>query len=393
MESTRRQLLVAGLGTAALAPVASWFPGVTRRRRGERVLVVVQLSGGNDGLNTVVPHRQDEYFRGRPTLGLKRSKLHALDDDHGLHPEMGGLARLYGEGNVAVVQGVGYPHPNRSHFRSMEIWHTADPVAPPNGLGWMGRLADQLVARSPGSLPAIHVGAGVLPLALAGRRFFPPSVKDLSGFQLQGPAALAGPREALLEAGPAEGELAFLREVARTTYRAAERVERAAAGADRVDYPGSALAARLRTVARLVAGGFGARVFHVELGGFDTHARQAAVHAALLGQLSAALTAFQEDLRANDVDDEVVTLVFSEFGRRAAENGSSGTDHGAAAPVFLVGAPVRGGMHGRAPDLTRLVEGDVPHSTDFRSLYTTLERDWMGLEPSSAFPSLELVEA
>jgi uncharacterized protein (DUF1501 family) len=388
MITTRRQFLVDGLRVSAAVPLLS----LSGRAHGapdpsERVLVVLQLSGGNDGLNTVVPHRQDAYYRMRPTLGQSRGSLHALDDDHGLHQELRGLGELFGEGRVAVVQGVGYPNADRSHFRSMEIWHTADPENPPGETGWLGRMADQIASTEPGRLAALHVGSGVLPLALHAKGSFAPSVKSEAGFRLRGRdlAAFARGRERILAGATTNDDLAFLRRAADTSYRAAERMAAASERAAQVEYPGHALARRLRLVARLVAGDFGTRLFQVELGGFDTHARQAPAHAGLLQELSASLTAFQRDLEASGVADRVVTLVFSEFGRRAAENASRGTDHGAGAPAFLVGAPVNGGMHGTPPDLERLESGDVPYSTDFRSLYTELERDWMGLTPSTGF--------
>ncbi len=391
MTSTRRQFLVNGARISAALPFASGL-SFGASRDNDTVLVVLQLSGGNDGLNTVVPHRQDAYFRLRPTLSIARGDLVALDDEHGLHPSLGGIGRLFDDGRVAVVHGVGYPEPNRSHFRSMEIWHTADPIDAPTGVGWMGRLSDQLARRTVGALPALHIGDGELPLALYARDSFAPTVRDASGFELRGSAAFRARRDALLRDDRAAGELtAFLRSAASTSYRAAARMEQAAARHSGTEYPGYALAQRLRLVAQLVSGGFDTRLFHVELGGFDTHARQAPAHTDLLRELSESVAAFQRDLTTSGVAKRVLTLVFSEFGRRAAENGSRGTDHGAAAPVLLIGDGVRGGLHGRAPDLARLEEGDVPFSTDFRSVYTTLERDWLGLEPSTSHAALDVL--
>jgi len=180
MNISRRNLLWGGLGAAAALPsLASLTLGGPRNReKGERVLVVLQLTGGNDGLNTVVPHRQDLYYQLRPTLAIQRGRLHSLDDDHGLHPAMGEFGELYDEGQVACIQGVGYPNRNRSHFRSMEIWHTADPVGPERGVGWLGRLADQVASQSTGLLPAVHIGTGNLPLALRGESIFAPTVQN-----------------------------------------------------------------------------------------------------------------------------------------------------------------------------------------------------------------------
>jgi len=270
----------------------------------------------------------------------------------------------------------------------MEIWHTADPVNPTGEVGWLGRLADQLA--QPGALPALHVGTGDLPLALYARRAFAPTVRDEAGFRLRGTESFARERSRML-ALDREGDAAFLAGAARASYDAARRMAEAADRGTSVDYPGYELARRLRLVARLVSGGFGSRIFHVELGGFDTHARQGPAHADLLRELALSLNAFQRDLEASGSADDVVTLVFSEFGRRARENGSRGTDHGAGAPAFLVGSGVRGGLYGTPPDLARLEEGDVPFTTDFRSIYRTLEERWLGLEPSSTLPGLDVL--
>ena len=386
MNATRRQFLIGGLEVTLAVPLASRFG--TRLLSGagggdERVLVVLQLTGGNDGLNMVVPHRQDAYYRARPTLGLARGALHALDDDHGLHPALGGLSALYNEGQLAVVHGVGLPVPDRSHFRSMEVWHTADPDNPPGETGWLGRLADQLVERDASALAGLHVGVGDLPLAFRGISYFTPTVRDPAGFRARDLGPDFGRARDMLLDGPGGGDVAFLREAARTTYDAAERMSALADGDGGVEYPNTELARRLRLVGRLVAGGFGARIFHVALEGFDTHARQAPVHDGLMRELNGALAAFQLDLAQHGAEERVLTLVHSEFGRRVKENGSSGTDHGAGAPVFLVGGAVRGGQHGTPPDLDRLVEGDVPPTTDFRGIYTMLEREWMGLRAST----------
>src|SRR5262245_6277251 len=394
MMRTRRELLVDGLRLGAALSVASGSRSSAARVGDQEpnALVVLQLTGGNDALNMVVPHRQDAYYRLRPTLALPRASLLRLDDEHGLHPEMGELAALYAEGRVAVVHGVGYPNPNRSHFRSMEIWHTGDPDGPPGGTGWMGRLADQIARRSPDALASLHIGSEVLPLALLGREYFAPSVRDETGFQLADPGrGFERRRDALTAGGSPGSTLGFLRAAARQTYGAARELEAAAAAQESAAYPGFELARRLRLIARLSAADLGTRLYHVALGGFDTHARQAPAHAALLRELSQSLGAFERDLEARGASGRVLVLVFSEFGRRVEENASKGTDHGAGAPVLLVGGGVRGGTYGTAPDLTRLVEGDVPGTTDFRRIYATLEGRWLGLAPSGPIEGLDFL--
>ena len=240
-------------------------------------------------------------------------------------------------------------------------------------------------------MPAVHVGDEELPLALMGRTVFAPTVRDEESLRLTDVAGLARERDGLLStADAAADDLAFLRAAARAAYDAAGRLEEAVRKSARSEYPDLGLARKLRLVARLITGGFDARLFLVTLGGFDTHARQAALHAALLEELARSLAAFQRHLAGSGADGRVLTLVFSEFGRRAGENASRGTDHGAAAPVLLLGGPVHGGLAGAPPDLERLVEGDVPHGVDFRALYAAIERDWMGLAPSSSIPPLDL---
>jgi uncharacterized protein (DUF1501 family) len=395
MGATRRDLLIGGVQLAALWPLGALGRaqparlGAPRSSGGRpRCLVVVQLTGANDGLNTLVPFRQDEYFRLRPTLALPPRELTKLDEDHGLHPALAPLREPFERGQLAVVRGVGLPAPNRSHFAAMEAWHTGQLGPATRGSGWLGRMAERIEAASTEGLRdvlALHVGGGDLPLSLRGERSVAPSVEDPAGFQVaQGAAHLARVRDAWLAGAGGGGELGFLRDAARASFRAAERMAALASQPSKVDYPGSALARHLRLVARLISGGFGARIFQTEHSGYDTHSRQANVQRQLLEELATALAAFQRDLEANGVAHDVMTMVFSEFGRRAEENGSRGTDHGAGGPLFLLGAGVAAGWHGRTADLARdLVDGDVPSTTDFRAVYACLERDWMGLATKS----------
>ena len=384
---TRRNLLVAGIQVSAACVAGPAFGAMPASSlagdRNQRVLVVLQLTGGNDGLNTVVPLGQDQYYRLRPNIGLAKGGLHRLDDMHGLHPSMGAMAELFREGHLAVIQGVANPTPNRSHFRSMEVWHTAEPDKPVGDIGWLGRLSDQIARGDPGSMPALAIGASNLPLSMRAEHSLAPTVQSAAGFKMDpSTKELAEWRNELIEEDT-RGDLGYLRNAARTTYDAVQRMEAIAAKGTTVQYPQTELARQFELVAGLIAGGFGTRVFTLEVTGFDTHARQTAVHADLLGRVSNALSAFQEDLAARGVADNVLTFTFSEFGRRAAENGSKGTDHGRGAPVFLMGNGVRPGLHGSPPDLGQLVDGDIPGSLDFRALYSAMERDWMGLKTSS----------
>ncbi|MCP3918113.1 MAG: DUF1501 domain-containing protein [bacterium] len=392
MQLSRRTFLVQGLRVTALLPALPNLAVAARHgKAADRVLVVLQLSGGNDGLNTVIPYGQDAYYRMRPFLGLRKRELHALDDSVGLHPSLAGIAELYAEGRLAVVHGAGHPNPDRSHFRSLEIWHTADPAGPAGDVGWLGRMTDSITKSSPGALSALAIGAGNLPLSMRGESFLAPTVRDPRGFRASPEGEVVRTARDALLAGEAAGDLGFLRQAARSTYATAARMSALTDDESAADYPEHALAKELRLVAQLVRGGFGTRVFHLAHDGYDTHARQAPVHNELLRQVSTALTAFQRDLERAGIADRVVTLVFSEFGRRAGENASKGTDHGRGAPVFLMGEPVAGGQHGTAPDLERLVDGDVPSTADFRSIYSTLEEGWMGVTKSTAEPAMDLL--
>ncbi len=385
MSFTRRSFLWNGLRVSALVPFLPELSLARSLGRGtdDRVLVVLQLTGGNDGLNTLVPHRQDSYWRIRPTLGLSRGALHDLDGEHGLHPAMNALAGIFAEGRLAIVHGVGSPNPDRSHFRALEMWHTADPFGAAGDVGWLGRLADQIAGQDPHAMAALAIEGGDLPLSMRAESFLAPTVSDPLGFrEHERSADFATWRNELLEER-AGADLAYLRSAARSTYAAAARMAEITSADQAADYPSYELARRLKLVASLVAGGFGTRIFHLSLSGFDTHARQAPVHEDLLRQVSSSLAAFQHDLEAKGVAERVLLFAFSEFGRRAAENGSKGTDHGSGAPAFLMGKRVRSGLHGIPPDLDALVEGDVQQTTDFRAIYTVLERDWMGLRAST----------
>ena len=377
--------------------------GATASKANDRALVVVQLIGGNDGLNTVVPFAHDGYARGRRALRLNAGQVHKLSKEIGLHPGMGGIAKLVEDGRASVVQGVGYPNPDRSHFRSMEIWESAhlEPGTP--GTGWIGRALDATPSRPGEDVKALHVGTRSMPLALRSERTEVPSLDSLEGYRLQlgGSASdrRAG-RDALdamarLERAGDDPLLGFLRRSTLTAYESSTRLEevtRPAAGGPK--YPNYGLARRLELIAQIIKAGFGTRIFYTSLDGFDTHANQLGTHAALLTELSDSIAAFHKDLAAAGQADRVAVLTFSEFGRRVAENASLGTDHGAAAPLFVVGPVARAGLVGEHPSFESLDDGDLRHHTDFRSVYASLLETWLGYpsEPvvGKGFPPLDL---
>ena len=387
--SSRRTFLKTTLHGSALVALSPTIPGFlanTARaaapERDGRVLVVIQLDGGNDGINTVVPYRDDGYARHRQVLRLAPDKLIKVDDTVGLHPSMTAAAKLLESGQLAIVQGVGYPNPSRSHFRSMAVWHSArlDPEEHA-GAGWLGRACDERLARGQ-TFGTYFLGAGPTPAALRGRRALPATLERPEDFALDGKTY---PREALAEPSDAADLAAFVRRSALDAYVAADRMaDLARADNGTVRAGGDGLSARLALIGRLIKSGAGARVYYTQQTGYDTHAAQLNTHANLLFELASALASFQKDLTDAQLADRVAVLCFSEFGRRVAENGSDGTDHGTAGPVFLVGDRVRPGLTGRTPSLVDLEDGDVKTSIDFRRVYAAVLRDWLSLPSESA---------
>jgi uncharacterized protein (DUF1501 family) len=387
---TLRDFLGASLRGSSLIALAPTVPGFLARtvraaapERDGRVLVVVQLDGGNDGINTVVPFADEGYVRHRKALRVATDRLIRIDDRVGLHPAMSKAARLLESGRLAIVLGVGYPNPSRSHFQSMATWQSArlDPEDH-GGAGWLSRGLDSVGYRR---AAAVFVGNGPPPVALRGRRAGALSLERIDDFLLD-------PAAELVRGIVADGEVpgsgddltAFLRRSTLDAYTTAERI--AILARDRGNdarYPATGLGERLHNVARLLKGGYPARVFYTVQGGYDTHAAQLRSHYELLWELSEALAVFLDDLARARLADRVLVLGFSEFGRRVAENGSSGTDHGTAAPVLLAGPSVRAGLLGTYPSLTDLEDGDLKQNIDFRQVYATLLEEWLDL-PSEA---------
>ncbi len=363
--------------TAAAAPDAG-RPGAR-----DTVLVVLELTGGNDGLNTVIPFKDPEYAKLRPTLKIGAGEVKKVNDEIGLHPQLAGLAKLLEDNALCVVQGVGYPNPDQSHFRSMDIWQSAS-TAPSPSEGWVGRALKEMPAA-----PSFHIKSDNdrAPLALDGAPVRVPSIGSLEDFQLQMAAASGADKrqqqaivEGVVRGGSGPGLLDFVQRTAENTYASSRRLQ--AIGKNyqpKSPYPGTPLGNRLKLAAQLIDAGLGARVFYVALDNFDTHSTQAPTHANLLGQLSGAVAAFFKDLAARGQRDRVLLMTFSEFGRRAKENGSKGTDHGSAAPMFLVGGRVKAGAVGKHPSLTELEMGNLKHHTDFRCVYAAVLEKWLGV--------------
>jgi uncharacterized protein (DUF1501 family) len=381
MDVTRRTLLKSALALPLAGSLPSLFARAARAApESDRALVLVQLQGGNDGLNTVVPFEDPAYHRARPTLALRAGQVLPLRDGVGLHGSMGALREVWDAGRLAVVQGVGYPNPNRSHFVSTDIWQTALLEPPARPSGWVGRALDRCCGPD-AEMPGLQFGEQPLSLALLGERVFVPAVRDAERFRVRGGEKTAALLSALAESEEGGGERAFVQAAARRAYRTAARLERALSGrAAESDYPQTPLARGLWQVARLVEGGVPARVYAVTLDGFDTHARQKPQHEQLLRSLADALAAFHRDLAARGLLDRILLLTYSEFGRRVEENRSLGTDHGAAAPLLAMGGAVKGGLHGAHPSLEDLDQGDLRFHTDFRRVYAAVLERWIGVD-------------
>jgi uncharacterized protein (DUF1501 family) len=398
MSWSRRRFVNTSLASSTLVACGSTtIPGFLGRsahaaaegKSNDRVLVVVQLLGGNDGLNTVVPHGIDGYNRARRALRLAPGSLHKLGPEIGLHSAMGALAKLVERGRLAVVQGVGYPNPDRSHFRSMEIWETARLENNAAGVetGWLGRTLDAAERRAGGDPPGLHIGTRSLPLALKTKKTEVPSVESLESYKLQlvgtdqekraERAALT--QMAALDRRADDALVGFISRTTLAAYESSGRLEQLSKSAGKgPKYPNFGLARRLELIAQIIKADFGTRIFYTSLDGFDTHANQLGTHAALLNELSDSIGAFHDDLMASSHGDRVALLTFSEFGRRVEENASQGTDHGAAAPVFVAGPVSKAGLIGTHPSLEQLDDGDLKFHTDFRRVYAALISQWLG---------------
>lgn len=395
MATTRREFIHNGIAFVSLGLTVPTFllraaaaPAGPLSAPQGKILVVIEMSGGNDGLNTVIPHADPQYAKLRPGIGIAAADVVPLGSGLGLHPKMAPLKGLYEKGQLAVVTGVGYPNPNRSHFQSMDIWQTGDPLFNIDShSGWLARYldADGHFAGKP--LSSLGLSGG-LPLALtAGQNGFA-SVYSNDDMLFNGEdddqkrkrAAVAG----LYAQGSVAGSPAeFVRNVFQDAYANSGTLKTilAKSGPGSAEYPpNDDLASGLQTIAKLITGGLETRVYYLNLGGFDTHANQPDQHGNLLGSLAGGLSAFFEDLTRHHRADDVIAMTFSEFGRRGHENASSGTDHGAASVMLLAGG-LKGGIYGDYPSLTDLDDGDLRFHTDFRQIYATLLDKWL-LTPS-----------
>ena len=374
MSPTRRDFLkLSAIAVAATTGMPGFLARAAAQAGGEKTLVVVQLTGGNDGLNTLVPYSNGAYYAARPRIAIPKKEVLTLTPDLGMHPGLKPLMKLWDDGQLAWMENVGYPNPNRSHFASMAIWHTADPTQA-KADGWIGRIAEKIGD----PFCASNMG-GTTPQALQASEFSLPSIDPLDSFQVKLPQGLEGAFNTMLNT-PRQGEADYLRRATRQMMKNTARVQaNVKKYRDGAAYPDTKFARQLRDAARLIAAGVGQRVLYVSLGDFDTHAGQRAEQDELLATLAGGLSAFQTDLEKQGLADKVIVMGFSEFGRRVAENDSAGTDHGKGSVMFALGRGVKGGIHGDSPDLEKLSEGDIIYKQDFRGVYAEALNKWLGL--------------
>lgn len=377
--------------------------------RDSTILVVLQMAGGNDGLNTVVPFADDHYEKARRSLALSSKKVLKLNDALGLHPSLDGFKSLYDSGNLSVIQGIGYPNPNRSHFRSTEIWQTASDAQKFEKYGWIGRYFDSACS---GADPTVGVNVGrQMPQAFAAKNPMGISLDNPKNYRfVSGKKGKSGEmddteksyRELNLaeddmesfdgsEAGGSIGAVAgsvmregspldFIERTAMDAQVSSDKILEISKNVEnKATYPGSQLGNSLKLVSRLIGGGLPTRVFYVSQGGYDTHTNQSGAHERLLRDLGDSVKAFTDDLKAQGNFQRVVVMTFSEFGRRVNENANGGTDHGAAAPMFVIGDKVKAGLLGKYPSLAPadLLNGDLKYTVDFRAVYAGVLEGWL----------------
>ncbi|MBX2889282.1 MAG: DUF1501 domain-containing protein [Ferruginibacter sp.] len=361
---------------------------------GNKVLVVIQFSGGNDGLNTVIPITNDIYYRGRPVLGIDGSKAEKLETDFALHPELTHLKSLYGEGYLGILNGVGYPNPNRSHFRSMDIWQSGSHSQQYLSTGWLGRYLDAQCSGCDKPTQALEID-DILSLALKG--------EDEKGIAFKNPKRLfSGSNENYFKAiskshEPTEETIDYLYKVMGNTLSSAEYIyNESMIHPTGAVYPNSNTGKALKTISSLILSDINTSVYYLSLGSFDTHINQAAQQTRLFKELNAAIASFTDDLKKNGRFNDVLIMTFSEFGRRVNQNASNGTDHGTANSMFFIsGALKQKGLLNPLPDLENLDSGDLRYTIDFKSVYATVLRNWLGADDRKVlgeqFPLLSFI--
>lgn len=391
--NSRRNFLKSSLAGSAVISLSGAVPNFLLGASGpasdagdEKIMVVVQLSGGNDGLNTVIPYGDDEYYKNRFTLAIAKQAVLKIDDHVGFHPALSGFDDLMQNGKLSVVQGVGYPNPNRSHFESMDLWHTAHQMSESTPIGWLGRSVNTRMSEA--NLPAIHFGRGLQPLALKTVKKPVPSIRSIDNFKLNvlRDRNVKEKLSALIQA-PRKTDnslLSYIHQSANVALETSHRLEGVSQDrGNEFKYPRTDLGRNLGVIAQLIGSGLSTRIYYVTLDGFDTHSNQGASHQSLLSDLGNSVSAFMNEIDAQGNSDRIALFSFSEFGRRVRENASRGTDHGTAAPVFVFGSNVANGLIGKHPSLKKkdLDQGDLKFRVDYRSVYSDLLENWIGIDP------------
>ena len=377
-----RRKFIRSSAMISLAPVVpSFLAGLaqaTESARGdERILVVIQLDGGNDGINTVVPLADEGYKQHRRELRLPDSELIKITSDFALNSNLRSVGQLWEQDRLSIVHGVGYPNPNRSHFESMKFWHVGSNQQEQveQGNGWIGDSFGTRPVRL-GAPHAVNVGDESMPLSLHGRRCIVTSISNPADMRLRASTVDLSERD---QSSNATGLNQFVTKVVTQAYTSSRQISELTTQDSSAGYPASRLANRLKLISGMIKSELGAQVYYTLQPGYDTHAGQLATHGDLLGELSSSLKAFMDDLRQAGLEDQVLVLCFSEFGRRVAENDSLGTDHGTAGPVFLAGTRLAQRSYGVMPSLTELDDGDLKFHLDFRHIYASVLTDWLGL--------------
>ena len=381
--SRRKFIQLSSLASASLM-IPEFLKGFEYRpilTAGNKILIIVQLSGGNDGLNTIIPYRNDIYYSSRPLIGIKRENAISLTDEVGINPSLKYIKRLYDDGNVSIVNGVGYPHPNRSHFRSMDIWQSGSTSGDIITSGWIGRYLDNAGDKynAHNSL-AIEVD-DTLSLAMKGDNKKAIAARDVEKFH----QAATNPyfKKIATHSDEHDAQLAsYLYKTLRETTSAADYIyDKSKIYNNSQSYPDSPIGKRMKTIGSLIVSGAETQVYYVSHGSFDTHVNQADRQNKLFEQLDGAIEALVEDLKRNKRFDDVLIMTFSEFGRRVSQNASNGTDHGTASNMFFIGGNIKkAGLYNDIPDLSDLDEGDLKHTVDFKQVYATVLDNWLQVD-------------
>ena len=343
----------------------------------EQILVCIQLSGGNDGLNTFIPYMDDAYYEMRGSLAIPRNQVLAAGNSMGWHPSMQGFSDIMQDGGMSVIQNIGYPNPDRSHFRSMEIWQTASDTDKYLNTGWLGRYLDATCEGS--QLKGVNIDI-IDSLAMQGSELHSIALQNPESFEKQ----MRG-MHAVTDTTTSNANLAYVRKLAVSAFEGADQIGKAmekTAAFKISGYPDNALAKNLYWVSRMIQGNLNSKVYYTSFGGFDTHANQLGVQKNKLEQVSLAVKAFYSDIKAAGLMDRVTVMVFSEFGRRVVPNGSGGTDHGKAAPLFIIGGKNKGSVIGQNPNFNNLSQGDLPFEYDFRRVYSTILNQKLATDPA-----------